>query len=338
MSKRVLLTGAGGFVGSHVLRHFLENTDWYIVVTDSFRRVGSMDRIAEQVKGEESRGRLQVHVADLSVPLSLRAAHVIGDVDYIVNVASDSHVDRSITSPRECVENNVQLVLTLLEHARQWGCEKFIQVSTDEVYGPAPVGYAHKEGEPHRPSNPYSASKAAQEDICYAYWRTYDVPVIVTNTMNLFGEMQHPEKFVPGTLAKVLRGETVKIHAAPDGTIGSRMWLHARNQADALLFILRELEIAGDEMPRLNVVGQREINNLAMAGLIAAVAALPLEWELADFHTSRPGHDLRYALDGSRLEAFGWKPPVPFEESLRRTVEWTMQHSEWLLSESLVAA
>lgn len=341
--KRVLLTGAGGFVGSHVLRHFLEDTDWHIVVTDSFRRVGSLDRIAEQIKGEEPRFRLKVVPADLSVPFSPQLVHKLGDIDYIVNVASDSHVDRSITDPRECVENNVQLMLSLLEYAREHPVEKFLQVSTDEVYGPAPDGHRHAEGEPHRPSNPYSASKACQEDIAFSYWRTFDIPLILTNTMNIIGEMQHPEKFVPGVLSKVLRGETVQIHCDADGRIGSRMYLHARNQADALLFLLRNhrpnaygFDII--DPSRFNVVGEREVDNLEMAQQIAAFAGEELKYELIDFHSSRPGHDLRYALDGSRMKSVGWAPPVPLWESLRRTVSWTVDHPEWLLAGDLVAA
>jgi dTDP-glucose 4,6-dehydratase len=208
-------------------------------------------------------------------------------------------------------------------------------MSTDEVYGPAPDDHKHKEGEPHRPSNPYSASKAAQEDIAYSYWRTYDLPIIITNTMNIIGEMQDPEKYVPMIIQKVNNGETVTIHANADGSrIGTRYYLHARNQADALLYVLRNIEpvkYGNGELAQYNVVGEREINNLEMAEMVAKAVGKPLEYQLVDFHSSRPGHDLRYALDGGKLAQTGWSAPMPLEESLKATVDWTLKHDEWLL-------
>jgi dTDP-glucose 4,6-dehydratase len=169
------------------------------------------------------------------------------------------------------------------------------------------------------------------------------VPLIVVNAMNLIGEMQHRRKFVPATLARVLAGEKVPIHSSPDGRVGSRFYLHARNLADALLFMLRRVPPVHyargfDEPRRFHVVGEREIDNLELAQLIASYAGRPLQYRLVDFHSSRPGHDLRYALDGSRLAALGWRPPMALEESLRRTVRWTLEHPEWLLDETAVAS
>lgn len=331
--KRVLLSGAGGFVGSHTLRHILATTDWRVVVIDSFRHKGTTDRITEQTKGYD-RSRVEVITHDLRAPFSKQLTHKLGKIDYIISMASESHVDRSIDEPRGFIENNVQLVLSLLEYARQNPVEKFLHVSTDEVYGPAPSGHNHTEGEPHKPSNPYSASKAAQEDICYAYWRTYEMPIIVTNTMNIIGELQDPEKYVPMVMQKVLRGETVSVHASPDGTIGSRYYLHARNQADALVYILQNItptSYRDGDMSRFNVVGEREVDNLELAQMIAGSIGKDLNYQLVDFHSSRPGHDLRYALDGTKLAEAGWKAPLPLEESLDSTVKWTLEHPEWLL-------
>ena len=188
----------------------------------------------------------------------------------------------------------------------------------------------------HKPSNPYAASKAAQEDIAFSYWRTYNVPLIITNTMNIFGELQEPEKFVPFVIKKVLAGETVTIHVDPDGIPGSRFYLHARNQADALLHILNNIDpvsyLDGFTSPsHYHVVSEDEVDNLAMAKLIAGYVGKPLKHALMDFHSTRPGHDRRYALDGTALAEAGWVAPVPFEDSLRRTVEWTTAHPEWLL-------
>ncbi|HUS26540.1 MAG TPA: NAD-dependent epimerase/dehydratase family protein [Nevskiaceae bacterium] len=337
MSKRVLLTGAGGFVGCHTLMHFLQHTDWDIVATDSFRHCGTTDRITQQLDMCEFKNtqRLTVLTHDLRVPFSKRFIHQMGKIDYIVSMASESSVDQSIVEPREFIENNIELILTLLEYAREHGVEKFLQVSTDEVYGPAAYGHAYQEGDARRPSNPYSASKSAQEDICYSYWRTYGVPMVITNTMNIIGELQDPEKYVPKIIRSVMHGDTVSVHASADGKLGSRHYLHARNQADALLFILQHVAALryapGHDIARFHVAGDEELDNLQLAQLIAHHANRPLKYELIDFHSARPGHDLRYALDGSKLTAAGWQPPVPLKESLRRTVEWSVAHPEWLL-------
>lgn len=322
-------------MGHHTLEHLLVTTDWHIVCTDSFRHRGKTDRLREVLESHPDKSdRVEVVTHDLTVPVSPQLAHRFGKIDYLISMASESHVDRSITDPRPFFENNVALVLTLLEYAREYGVEKFLHVSTDEVYGPASKGHNHAEGEPHRPSNPYSASKSAQEAACYSYWRTYGLPIAVSNTMNIIGERQDPEKFVPLVLSKVLRGETIPVHASRDGKPGSRFYLHARNQADALRFLLETQDFPtyrpGAEMGRWNVVGEREVDNLEMAVLIAHYADKPAFYELVDFHSSRPGHDARYALDGSKLAALGWTPPVPLENSLEKTVRWSLQHPEWL--------
>jgi len=331
----VLLTGASGFVGSHVLRHILANTDWNVVCLVSFRHRGITDRIRMAVAGyDDDFKRVKVLKHDLTAPISPVLSHEIGKIDYVLNVASDSHVDRSIEEPVPFIENNVSLVCNMLEWARFSDIEKFVHVSTDEVYGPAPVGHAHREWmDQYFPSNPYSASKAAQESIAYSYWRTYGVPLIITNTMNIIGEMQDPEKFIPMIMKKVIAGETVTIHAAPTGEIGSRFYLHARNQADALLHALTQPTPAYGETQapqKFHVVGEREVDNLEMAELVASYVGKPLNYELVDFHSSRPGHDLRYALDGGKIANTGWKAPLSLEQSLERTVQWTLDHPEWL--------
>lgn len=334
--KRVLLTGASGFVGSHVLRHLLVNTDWQIVCLSSFRHRGNTDRIRLSVKDcDENFDRTTVITHDLTAPISNVLDYKIGHIDYVLNVASESHVDRSIAEPAEFIQNNVALVCNLLDWARKREqLQAFLQVSTDEVYGPAPAGYAHREWRDiYMPSNPYSASKAAQESIAFSYWRTYGVPVVITNTMNIIGEMQDTEKFVPMVIKKILSGEQIEIHASLEGVIGSRYYLHARNQADALLHIL------GMQMPRygetdapqkFHVVGEQEVNNLTLVKMIANIMKKDFDFKLVDFHSSRPGHDLRYALDGELLANTGWIAPLSLEESLERTVNWTMANKEWL--------
>lgn len=336
--KRIFLTGASGFVGSHVLRHVLMNTDWEIIAPVTFKHQGKNDRIASALEGRpEWQQRVNVIMLDLSAPIDHPTIDRIGRVDEIWNVASNSHVDTSIVEPGAFIQNNVALMTNVLDFARVVQPSLFLQMSTDEVYGPAPQGYNHVEWDTILPSNPYSASKAAQEAICYSYWRTYDVPVVITNTMNIIGEMQDPEKFVPMAIKRLLEGKAVPVHVSPRGEAGSRFYLHARNLADAWLTISHNLIPAtyseGFPRPdRYHIVGEREVKNDEMVFMIAKILDVPMLMENVDFHSSRPGHDLRYALDGTKINAeMGWTHPIPFEDSLRKTVLWTRDHKEWLL-------
>jgi dTDP-glucose 4,6-dehydratase len=328
---RLLLTGVAGFAGHHIVEHVLATTDWEVVGLASFRHRGCPRRLAHL-----ENDRLQVLHADLSAPINERLAEEIGAVDYIIHAAAESHVERSLAEPRSFIENNVAVTITMLEFARRCRPRALIQVSTDEVYGPAVAPHRHREWEPVIPSNPYSASKAAQEAVAIAYWRSYGVPMLISNCMNLIGERQDVEKFVPMVMRRVLAGEAVPIHwDGLSGAIGSRHYLHARNHADALLWLLQRPQRGCfpdvDRPDRWHIVGELEVDNLELATMIAAVIGKPLRAEYVDFHQSRPGHDLRYALDGAKLAATGWRPPVPFASSLERTVEWTMRHPEWLL-------
>lgn len=333
---RVLLTGGAGFIGSHTVEHLLKNTSWEIVVLDALTYAGDVSRLT-QIEAFDPE-RVSIHWHDLRSPIGAPLSRRIGAIDFVINMASDSHVDRSIDAPVPFVLNNVSLVLHMLEWARERGVRKFIQVSTDEVYGPAPADCVSGEWDPHLPSNPYSASKAAQEDIAFAYWRTYGVPVIITNTMNNFGERQDPEKFVPRAISRIRAGLPVEIHSQrrPDGelVVGSRMWLHARNHADALLWILQH--ITPDSHPsaahptRFHIAGEEEIRNDEMALLIGKYLGVDPQLSYVDFHTSRPGHDLRYALESSELRRRGWRQPLDLHDSLERTVRWTLAHPEWL--------
>lgn len=336
MKNRVLLTGISGFAGSHILEHLLANTDYDIVGIASWTHKGTPERVEEVLKTNPSwKERVTIITHDLIAPLPERTKKRIGVCDYILNVASESHVDRSITDPVPFVKNNVDLALNMLEFAREYKPKLFLQFSTDEVYGVAPVGVNHKEWSPIVPSNPYSASKACQEAIAISYWRTYGVPVIITNTMNLFGETQDGEKFMAKVIRCVESGDVVPVHGK-EGKIGSRYYLHARNMADAVLYIMNNLpatQYVQDEtlLPdRYNIVGDVELNNLEVAQTIATVIDKELNYELVDFHSTRPGHDHRYALDGSKLKEKGWKAPLSFTESLTKYVNWTLTNRTWL--------
>lgn len=332
---RVLVTGGCGFVGHHLVEHLLQTTDWHVVVVDSLTYAGRVDRVTTMKGYDPDRVTLIWH--DLRAPIFGHLDRRIGDVDAVLHLAAESHVDRSIVDPVPFVRNNVDVTLTMLEWARTRELAHFVQVSTDELYGPAAPGQSHVEWDPVIPSNPYSASKAAQEALAIAYWRTYGVPTVIANFMNMFGERQHVEKYVPKVLRAVLRGETITVHARPDGRGGwepsARHWLHARNHADALRWLLTETTPAAypeaSRPDRWNVAGD-ELDVLTIAHKIAAAAGRPLRCEFEDYHSSRPGHDHRYSLDASKIREAGWKPPVGLDESLERTVRWTMAHPEWL--------
>lgn len=338
MPKRILLTGAGGFVGSHVLRHIMMNTNWEVVAPVTFKHKGKNDRIASAMNtNPEWFSRIHIWHLDLSMPIDEPTLDRFGDVTEIWNVASQSHVDRSITEPGPFIQNNVALMTNMLDYARRLpNLKLFLQMSTDEVYGPAPEGYDHVEWDTIKPSNPYSASKAAQEAVCFSYWRTYGLPIVITNTMNIIGEMQDYEKFVPMTISKLLSGTPMTVHVSPEGIAGSRFYLHARNLADAWLYISNNggfiQQYPEYDVPqRFHIVGEREVKNDEMVELIADILGVEAKIEPVNFHQSRPGHDLRYALDGSKLAKAGWTPPVPLNDSLEKTVEWTVKHKEWLL-------
>ena len=331
---RILVTGGAGFVGHHLVEHLLQSTSHDLVVVDSLTYAGRTDRLTDTAGYDPDRVDLVWH--DLRAPIWAHLDDRIGHVDAVLHLASESHVDRSITDPVPFVHNNVDVTLTMLEWARTRKLSHFVQVSTDEVYGPAAPGQRHREWDPMIPSNPYAASKAAQEMLCVSYWRTYGVPVVLTNFMNMFGERQHPEKFVPLVLRHLVGGSPVPLHARPvDGgwEPSSRHWLHARNHADSLRWMLEHTTPARypdvDRPDKWHVAGD-ELDVLQMAEKIARAAGKVLAWEWVDYHTSRPGHDHRYALDPSKIHAAGWVPPVGLDESLDRTVRWMLKHPEWL--------
>lgn len=333
---RVLLTGIGGSIGCHVMAHIFTETDWEIIGIDSFRHRGITDKVGYFLNNHpEWRDRLTVFTHDLTAPISKIMIAQIGHVDYIINMASLSDVEHSLVHPDSFIVNNVQLVVSALEYARVALPKAFIQISTDEVYGPSGEHQAHKEWSPILPSNPYAASKAAQEAIAISYWRSYGVPLIITNTMNNFAEMQQPQKFPAMVQRRLSRGEKVTIHGN-EKTIGSRYYIHSRVFADALLFILKHkqpyLHKDGeiDRPDRYNIVGSKRLNNLELARMIARMMDSDLAYELIDFHSARPGHDRHYGLDGDKLSLLGWEPPHSLEDTMKQTIDWNKDHPEWL--------
>jgi dTDP-glucose 4,6-dehydratase len=295
---------------------------------------GNLNRICQIKDWDKYKRRCQFVFHDLRAAINDQLASQLGLHDYIVHMAALTHVDRSIEDPLAAVADNVMGSAHILEHARR-GCERFVYFSTDEVFGPAPHGTAYKEWDRYRSTNPYSATKAAGEELTLAYHNTYKVPTIITHTMNVFGERQHPEKYIPGTIAKVRDGDIVTVHAdASKIHAGSRFYIHARNVASALLHVV-DKAVPGD---KYNIVGEVECDNLKLAQLIAQFVGKPLHHEMVDFHSQRPGHDLRYALNGEKLASMGWKPAVAFESSLERVVRWSLKHPDWLTAPKRMVA
>lgn len=326
---RVLLTGGAGFIGHHMVEHMLKNTNWEFVLLDRLDISGNLNRIHDVLLSRSVIGNQRIWWVyhDFKAPLSEMIVRKIGNVDLILHVGASTHVDRSIDDPLSFVYDNVVGTANILEYMRLYAPHAMmIYFSTDEVFGPAVHG-GFKEWDRYNSGNPYSASKAGGEELCLAYANTYRLYITITHCMNVFGERQHAEKYIPLVIRKVLRKELVKIHSNKEKTkAGSRYYIHARNVADAIMFIIKN----GERREKYNIVGSEEVDNLSLAQMIAEIIGKPLQYELVDFHSSRPGHDLRYALDGSVLRELGWEPPVDFRSSLEKTVHWTLQHPEWL--------
>lgn len=340
MSK-VLLTGAGGSIGVHFIAHIMHNTDWQIVALDSFRHKGEFDRITEVCSEHPDwRERIEVFTHDLTAPFSNREVEHLRDCDVIINLASLSDVQASIDDPVPFVMNNTSLMLNMLELARDlrkyenlWA---FLHFSTDEVYGPAAIDEAHPEWATILPSNPYAASKAMQEALAISYWRSYSIPLVITNTMNNFGEMQQSSKFPVKVQKAVDAGKTVYVHTSPTGEDGTRFYLHSRNAADAALFILKntvpKLHAPGevDRPDRYNIVGDAQVSNIDLAYKIGELMGESTICTPIEFHASNPGHDLHYGLDGTKMMDLGWMQPIDFETSLAATIKWQQENPKWL--------
>lgn len=340
MTKHVLITGGCGFVGHHVVQYLLKNTDWNITILDRLDFSGNQNRLYETL-GWQFNDRINLVFHDLKAELNLG---VVGAINYkyhihpniILHLAAGSHVDRSITHPLEFVYDNVVGTANILEYARslhmQGKLENFLYFSTDEVFGPAPDGIAYREYDRYNSSNPYSATKAGGEELCVAYENTYNMPIIITHTMNVFGERQSHEKFIPLCISKISKGEKVFIHSnEKKNKASSRFYVHAEDVAEALLFLLSsKIEHNQFFCPKYNIVGKQETDNLTLAKMIAEIQGKELDYELIDFHSSRPGHDLRYALNGNLMRTLGWEPKIALVDRLKQVNDWYLENTKWL--------
>jgi dTDP-glucose 4,6-dehydratase len=328
MPKKIILTGGCGFIGHHFAEYIHKNTDWDIIIIDKLTYASmGLDRLRNNELLYSN--RIKVFTIDLCEEISEGIKREIGeDVNYIVHMAAETHVDNSIKEPVRIIKNNVNSTVNLLEWARSLkSLEIFFYFSTDEVFGPALGDTLYKEWDRHRPTNPYSASKSAAENICISYENTYNIPLMIVNVMNAFGERQHVEKFIPLCIKKILSDDIIYIHSYPDRiTSGTRFYIHAQNIASAVVFLINNGKIG----EKYNISGEKEVSNLELAQLIAKYMNRELKYEMVDFHSSRPGHDLRYGLDGTKIYELGWNPKFNFEKSLEKTVIWTLKNLEWL--------
>jgi len=309
---KVVITGGAGFIGCNYVRHALAaHPDWQITVLDKLTYAGSRDSLPDDPRLTFVEG----DICDAeAVERTLEGAQIV------VHLAAESHVDRSIMGGQEAVRTNVLGTFTLLEAARELDLERFLHVSTDEVYGAIEEG-AFSEDAPLNARNPYSASKAAGDRLAYAYFVTYGVPVVITRPCNNYGPYQYPEKLVPFFVYRALRDEPLPVYG--DG-MQVRDWLHVDDHCRAMDIVLER----GESGEAYNIAAGNERPNLETIRLILDELGKPesLMTQVDD----RPGHDVRYALNGEKLAALGWRPQVPWEEGMRRTIRWFAEHRDWL--------
>ena len=342
MMKNILITGGAGFISHHLIYFLIKNTSWNIVSLDRLDYSGNLNRLDNILinLSKKEKKRIKVVFHDLKSEINPWIKKELGEVNIILHLAAGSHVDRSIDNPMDFVMDNVVGTANILDYARELKnkdlLERFIYFSTDEVFGPAPKGVDYKENDRYNSTNPYSATKAGGEELAVAYENTYNLPIFITHTMNVFGERQHPEKFIPMCIKKIRDGEVVTIHSDKTKKIpGSRHYIHAEDVADAIYFLLankfqNEIDYGGAKCPKFNIVGSEELNNLELAKIIADCQGKKLNYEMVDFHSSRPGHDLRYSLSGEKMKKLGWQPSIKLTERIKQVVDWSLNNENWI--------
>lgn len=318
--RKVLVTGGCGFVGSHIIERIIHETDWNVISLDRLTYAGNLKRLAHLPAY-----RLKIIHHDFREPLGDELLKDLDGVEYIVHNGAETHVKRSFANPDIFMQSNVTGTFNVLEAARKLQPNKFLYTSTDEVFGPAMHGQLFIETDPLVPSNPYSASKAAGEMLVRSYWKSFELPAIITRTENMFGEWQNPEKFVPMTVKNLLYGYKVLIHMSPKAEVGSRQWLHAGVQASAILFLLGK-GVPGEVY---NIAGTSH-SNLKIAKIIADILDVGLTPYYVNAYVEFPAHDLHYGIDGRKIREMGWKPPLEFADSFSRTVLWMKDNTDWL--------
>jgi dTDP-glucose 4,6-dehydratase len=319
--KTILVTGGAGFIGSDLVRRILaEEPDTSVLTYDLLTYAGNLDNLKSCIR--DSRHRfVRGDICDRERVGKLLGS---GEVSHIINLAAESHVDRSILGPKGFAETNVLGTVVLLEAAREAGIERFVQVSTDEVYGSLGSEGSFSEESPLAPSSPYSASKAAADHFVEAFSRTFGMDVIITRCSNNYGPFQFPEKLVPLMIRNAMNDEPLPIYG--DG-LQVRDWIHVGDHSRALLSVLRNGESGGI----YNIGGGNERTNLDVVKSVLRVLGKPES--LIRHIEDRPGHDRRYSMDASKIRAeLGWQAEVEFERGIENTVQWYIDNRDWLES------
>ncbi len=314
LTRRVLVTGGAGFIGSHFARHLLSSyPDYRVTVLDALTYAGSLSNIADLMENPN----FAFYHGDVRDAVVMR--NLVRNHDWVVNFAAETHVDRSILNPGSFLQTDVYGAYVLLEACREYGGKRFLQVSTDEVYGEVLEGFAD-ENAPLRPRSPYSASKASAELLVMAYHQTYGLDVVITRGSNTYGPNQYPEKMIPLFVTNALEDRPLPLYG--DGT-QVRDWIYVLDHCTAIDTVLHH----GATGMVYNVGAGNLLKNRAVAEKILELLGKPAS--LIQSVTDRPGHDRRYAVDTSRLRAMGWEPRWAFETGLKQTIDWYRSHRQW---------
>lgn len=312
--ERILVTGGAGFIGSNFIRYMLERHSYSIINLDALTYCGNLENLRD-VEDHPRYTFIRGSITDREL-----VNRIIQDVDAVINFAAESHVDRSIQDPEIFIKTNVLGTQTLLEASRREGIERFIQISTDEVYGSAETRYFTEET-PLAPNSPYSASKAAADLMVRAYHRTYGLPVNITRCSNNYGPYQFPEKLIPLMITNALEDCPLPVYG--DG-MNVRDWLHVEDHCSAIDLVLHH----GREGEVYNIGGNNERRNIDIVKLI--LRELEKDESLIRFVEDRPGHDRRYAIDATRIRnELGWKPRYSFREGIKETINWYIRNRKW---------
>ena len=316
-----MITGGAGFIGSNFIRYFLKHhSDCLVVNLDKLTYAGNLENL-RSVENHKSYVFVKGSICNRELLDHIFSRH---QVDYVINFAAESHVDRSILGSEIFIQTNVCGTQVLLDVARTRGVKKFIQISTDEVYGDLGVTGYFTEKTPLAPNSPYSASKAAADMLCCAYFRTYGLPVVITRCSNNYGPYQFPEKLIPLMIYKALNNERLPVYG--DGT-NIRDWIHVLDHCKAIDVVLQKAD-AGETY---NIGGNSEKQNIEIVRLI--IDKLGKSGDLIQFVKDRPGHDKRYAMDISRIKReLGWEPEYNFQEGIEETIRWYLENTEWVES------
>jgi len=324
---KLLVTGGCGFIGSNFIRYVLKNyPDWEIVNLDKLTYAGNL----KNLEGVEENKRYKFVKGDIADRALVDKLFSQEKFDAVINFAAESHVDRSILDPSPFIETNIKGVQVLLEAARQYKVERFIQISTDEVYGSLGETGKFTEDSPLKPNSPYAASKAAADLLCRAYHKAYGVPVIITRSSNNYGPYQFPEKLIPLMIRNALHGKPLPVYGKGENV---RDWLYVEDNCRAIALVLQKGRVG----EIYNIGGGCEKRNIEVVQLICDLLKNhPKTQHLTPKiqHIEDPrgaAHDFRYALDCTKIkEELGWEPQVNFEEGLRRTVEWYLNNQDWV--------